>query len=135
MELDEKLIQLRIDVIERNIKEAREIVKGEIDYRNELALKHALLESIEACFDIANHIISVFDFRRPTSYSDAFEVLKENKIIDESLAERLKEMAKFRNFLVHRYAFVQKEKLIEIVNHDIKDIEEFVRVVLKLIKK
>ena len=135
MELDEKLIQLRIDVIERNIKEAREIVKGEIDYRNELALKHALLESIEACFDIANHIISVFDFRRPTSYSDAFEVLKENKIIDESLAERLKEMTKFRNFLVDRYAFVQKEKLIEIVNHDIKDIEEFVRVVLKLIKK
>ena len=97
MELDEKLIHLRIDVIERNIKEAREIVKGEIDYRNELALKHALLESIEACFDIANHIISVFDFRRPTSYSDVFEVLKENKIIDESLAERLKEMAKFRN--------------------------------------
>jgi len=87
-------------------------------------------ESIETCFDIANHIIPVFDFRRPTSYSDAFEVLKENKIIDESLAERLKEMAKFRNFLVHRYAFAQKkEKLIEIVNHDIKDIEEFVRVV------
>jgi len=42
MELDEKLIHLRIDVIERNIKGAREIVKGEIDYRNELALKHAL---------------------------------------------------------------------------------------------
>jgi hypothetical protein len=46
MELDKKLIQLRIDVIERNIKEAREIVKGEINYRDELALKHALLESI-----------------------------------------------------------------------------------------
>jgi len=43
MELDEKLLQLRIDVIERNIKEAREIVKGKIDYRNELALKHAFL--------------------------------------------------------------------------------------------
>ena len=135
MELDEKLIQLRVDVIERNIKEAKEIVKEEIDYRNELALKHALLESIEACFDIANHIISVFDFRRPTSYSDAFEVLKENGIIDENLAERLKEMAKFRNFLVHRYAFVQKEKLVEIVNQDIKDIEEFVRAVLKLVKR
>jgi hypothetical protein len=46
MELDRKLIQLRIDVIERNIKEAREMVKGEISYRDELALKHALLESM-----------------------------------------------------------------------------------------
>jgi len=27
MELDKRLIQLRIDIIERNIKEAREIVK------------------------------------------------------------------------------------------------------------
>ena len=68
------------------------------------------------------------------SYSDAFEVLKENRIIDEKLAERLKEMAKFRNFLVHRYAFVQKEKLVEIVKQDIKDIEDFVKVVLRLIK-
>jgi len=134
MELGKKLIQLRIDVIERNIKEAREIVKEKISYRDELALKHALLESIEACFDIANNIISAFDFRRPLSYSDAFEVLKENKIIDEKLAERLKEMAKFRNFLVHRYAFVQKEKLVEIVRQDIKDIE-FVKTVLKLMKK
>ena len=64
MELDKKLIQLRIDVIERNIKEARQIVREEISYRDELALKQALLESIEACFDIANNIISVFDFRR-----------------------------------------------------------------------
>jgi uncharacterized protein YutE (UPF0331/DUF86 family) len=44
-------------------------------------------------------------------------------------------MAKFRNFLVHRYAFVQKEKLVEIVKQDINDIQEFVKVVLKLIKK
>jgi len=32
MELDKKLIQLRIDVIERNIKEARQIVKEKISY-------------------------------------------------------------------------------------------------------
>ena len=109
MELDRKLIQLRIDIIERNLKEINEILKERINYRNELALKHALLEIIEACFDIANHIISVLGLRRPLSYSDIFEVLKENKIINENLAKRLKEMAKFRNFLVHRYPFAQKE--------------------------
>jgi uncharacterized protein YutE (UPF0331/DUF86 family) len=52
--------------------------------------------------------------------SDISEVLKENKIINENLAKRLKEMSKFRNFLVHRYPFVQKEKLIEIAKHDLK---------------
>jgi len=96
-------------MLERNIKEAREIVKWEISYGDELALKYALLESIEACFDIANHIISAFDFRRPLSYSDAFEVLNENRIIDGKLAERLKEMAKFRNFLFWRMLLFRKK--------------------------
>jgi len=43
------------------------------------------------------------------SYSDAFEVLKENRIIDEKLAERLKEMAKFRKFLVHSMLLFRKK--------------------------
>jgi uncharacterized protein YutE (UPF0331/DUF86 family) len=135
MELDRKLIQLRMDIIERNLKEIDEILKEEINYRNELALKHALLEIIEACFDIANHIISVLGLRRPLSYSDIFEVLKENKIINENLAKRLKEMAKFRNFLVHRYPFVQKEKLIEIAKYNLKDVKEFIKSILKFLKK
>jgi len=57
---------LRIDVIERNLKEIENIPKekpGKISYRDELALKHALLECIEACIDISNHIISVKGFR------------------------------------------------------------------------
>jgi hypothetical protein len=44
MELDKKLIQLRIDIIERNLKEVKNILKEKLTYRNELALKHALLE-------------------------------------------------------------------------------------------
>ncbi len=50
MELDKKLIQLRIDIIERNLKETDEILKEKINYRNELTLRHALLEIIEARF-------------------------------------------------------------------------------------
>jgi uncharacterized protein YutE (UPF0331/DUF86 family) len=51
------------------------------------------------------------------------------------LAKRLKEIAKFRNFLVHRYPFAQKEKLIEIAKHDLKDVKEFIKSILKFLKK
>jgi uncharacterized protein YutE (UPF0331/DUF86 family) len=138
MELDKKIIQLRIDVIERNLKEIENISKekpGKISYRDELALKHALLECIEACIDISNHIISVKGFRRPMDYSDVFLVLEENKIINKNFSYRLQEMAKFRNVLVHRYALVDRSKLFRIVKEDVKDIVEFVKVVLKSIDK
>lgn len=137
MELDKKVIQLRIDVIERNLKETRNITKEspkKINYRDELALKHALLESVEACADIANHIISTKGFRRPSDYSDIFAVLEENKIVNGSLSNRLQEMVKFRNVLVHRYAVVSMAQLFKIAKEDIKDIVEFVKVILKLVR-
>ena len=133
MELDERLVQLRIDIIERNLKEIREISKlKEMSYRDELALKHALLECIEACVDIANHIIATKGFRRPVDYKDVFRVLVENGIIDEEFSQRLQGMVGFRK--VHRYAYVDPKKLLEFASEDIKDIERFVRVVLRLIK-
>ena len=138
MELDKRTIQLRIDVIERNLREIKSIASEKlekIDYRDELALKHALLECIEACTDIANHIISVKGFRRPVDYKDVFVVLEENRIFDKNLSKRLQEMAKFRNVLVHRYAIVDRKKLFEITKKDVKDIVEFVKLILRFIGK
>ena len=38
---------------------------------------------IEACIDIAQHIISDQHFREPSSYRDTFAVLTENKILHQ----------------------------------------------------
>jgi len=132
MEPDKRLIQLRIDIIERNLKEIRDILKlKKMRYRDELALKHALLESIEACIDIANHIIATKGFRRPTDYKDIFVVLEENKIVPKGLSRKLQEMAKFRNVLVHRYATVDMNKLVQIAKKDIKDVNRFLNIIIK----
>jgi len=136
MELDERLIQLRIDIIEANLKEIRKIAKEKkLTYRDELALKHALLEAIEACTDIANHIIATKGWRRPESYRDVFKVLEENKVISRALSRRLQEMSGFRNVLVHKYASVDMRKVMKVSISDIRDIEKFVKIALKLIKK
>jgi len=140
MELDKELIQLRIDVIERNLQEINSIKeegyeKFSESFRDELAAKHALLESIEACVDIANHIIAVKGFRRPTDYKDVFKILQENKIISKELYVKLEEMAKFRNLLVHRYAEIETQKIFKIIKDDVRDVKEFVNMILKYIKK
>lgn len=136
MGLDKHLVNLRIDLIERNLKEIKSILgEGEEkflkSYRTTLAGRHALLESVEACIDIGNHLISSMGLRRPEDYRDVFAVLEENRIIPRNLSERLQKMAGFRNLLVHYYAKVDNKTVFSIMREDIKDISEFVKLILK----
>ncbi len=138
MALDKTLINLRIDLIERNLKEIEIIIsEGEENflknYRTILAGKHALLESIESCIDISNHIIASMGLRRPEDYKDVFAIIQENNIIAKPLSEKLQDMAGFRNLLVHFYAKVDNRKVFSIMHKDTKDISEFMKKILKYI--
>ncbi len=136
MKLDKRVVHLRIDVIERNLKEIKEIVKtSPLTYRDELALRHALLECAEACLDIGNHIIAVNNLRRPKDYRDVFAVLEEEKVIPKPLSRRLQEMVGFRNVLVHRYAHIDMRKVLQFAKKDVKDIEKFVEIIVSILKK
>lgn len=135
MKLDEELMNLRIDVIERNLTEINEITSEGYDsfkasYRDELAAKQALLESIEACIDISNYIIATQGFRRPTDYKDIFLVMGEQGILDKTLSGKLQEMAKFRNVLVHRYINIETERIFNLMENEIDDFKEFIKQIL-----
>lgn len=140
MELDKKLINLRIDVIERNLAEIKDITNEGYsnlisNYRNELASKQALLESIEACIDISNHIITVQGMRRPVDYKDIFLILGENDILDKNLSRKMQEMAKFRNVLVHRYINIENERLFKLMESETHDFREFIRQILSYMEE
>ena len=87
--------------------------------------------AIEACLDIANHIISDERLREPEDNRDVFKVLGENKIISARLQKRLEEMASFRNLIVHSYAKIDNEIVFGILKKRLRDIEEFMKVVSK----
>jgi uncharacterized protein YutE (UPF0331/DUF86 family) len=90
---------------------------------------------MEACVDIANYIISVKGFRRTEEYSEMFKVLKEEGVIAKELATKLEDMARFRNLLVHRYGELDNRRVLEIITHNLKEIEEFEREIEKFIKE
>lgn len=74
-----------------------EDIKKDRDKRN-MAL-HAMLVSIQSSINIANHIIADKGLRKPLTYREAFKILNEAEILSENLAERLADLASFRNFL------------------------------------
>ncbi len=82
--------------------------------------------SIEAIFDICNHIISDLRLRKPENYKDIFKVLFENNIISKTQFEKFTKMAGFRNILVHDYAKINREMVYEIILNNLNDFEEFI---------
>ncbi|RLF59413.1 MAG: DUF86 domain-containing protein [Thermoplasmata archaeon] len=129
--VDKDLIEGKFDIIERNLDFIRDNYSDigpedlENSYKDYQALKFSLFEMIEACIDIANHIISSERLRRAESYADMFKVLGESKVIPKDLAERLSLMARFRNLLIHRYETLDSNRIVEIVRDHLTDIEMF----------
>jgi uncharacterized protein YutE (UPF0331/DUF86 family) len=138
MQIDEKLIQGKIDIIENNfnfLDQYKNIKpKDFIDsFKDIQAVKYTLLEIIEACIVIASHLVSVNNFQRPKTYAELFEVLGNNKIINNELSSNLSNMARFRNLLVGSYANIDDIKVLKYVKEDLDNIKEFIKEVLMLI--
>lgn len=97
--------------------------------------KYYLQVSIECCLDVANHVIASEKFRPPQDYADSFRILQENGLIVPKLAVRLRQMAKFRNRLVHLYGEVDDAFVYGVIKNDLGDFEQFKAAVLDFIKK
>ena len=86
------------------------------DLRN--MVLHALLVSIQASIDIANHLISEKGLRRPANYRETFNILGDAGLISNDLASKLSDLAGFRNVLVHIYWGLDMDAVYGILQND-----------------
>ncbi|MFC1516710.1 DUF86 domain-containing protein [Thermodesulfobacteriota bacterium] len=96
--------------------------------------KYYLQVSIESCLDVANHIIASEKFRAPQDYSDSFTVIQEQGLIASELGDKLRQMTKFRNRLVHLYGEIDDAYVYEYIKEDLRDLEEFKSIIINLYK-
>jgi len=137
-EIVDRLISL-ISEYTRDLKEAAASYKKFSDFKadkkTQRYVERTLQIGIEACLDLANHIISAEGFREPSSNADAFYVLCENKIIPMSFFNKLKDMASFRNLMVHNYAKVDVAKVYGILKRHIKAFDTYLSYTVKFLRK
>lgn len=138
--VDKDLVEAKFDIIDRNLKflkEFEEIDESsfERNFRDIQASKYSLLEITEACIDIASHIIAAEGYRRAETYSEMFEILQEESVISKKLADRLTEMAGFRNLLVHRYGEIDNKHILEIIQKDMKDVKMFMQKIIDFLER
>lgn len=56
-------------------------------------------KAIQACLDVASHVVATEGFREPTDYGDLFRILEENDVLSPATADRMVEIAGVRNVL------------------------------------
>lgn len=96
------------------------------------AARYSFIVLIEASMNIANHICARLLNKAPANYAETFLLLGESGIIKLDLAEKLAQMSRFRNLLVHGYAKVDDKKLLEIIRKDLIDVNEFLNEIGKI---
>lgn len=135
--VDEALIASKIKLLEEYLRDLTEARK-QLDSRRFASdkimrryVERTLHLAIEACLDIANHIISYEGYREPSSNRDTFQVLSEQGVISDELCNRLMRMAQFRNLIVHDYARVDPAIVYSILTDNVGDIVEFAQTVVE----
>ena len=138
MELDPQKLQTRVADIQENLAQIRAIIKlsdQELisDPRNLAAIKYNLIVILEALGSICTHICAKKLQKAVSEYADCFDHLCEAGLVDKELGEQLIKMARFRNRLVHMYWNTDDQLVLQYVRSDLKIVEEFIKVIGKLI--
>jgi uncharacterized protein YutE (UPF0331/DUF86 family) len=84
-----------------------------------------LLSAIEAALNICFHVTAKKLKSIPEDYGDCFKRLGQANLIPAPLAERLADMARFRNRLVHLYWDIDYNDVYDIIENHLTDLEEF----------
>lgn len=92
------------------------------------AVERWLQVAIEACVDIAFHVVAFEGWTPPESARTAFDSLAAHGRIDATLAARLSAAASLRNLLVHDYAVVDLGRIAKIVEKDLVDLRAFAKI-------
>jgi len=96
--------------------------------------KYHFIVAIESCIDMCNHLIARNGYRLPDDYSDTFKVMAEVNAIDSIFAEDLKNMAKFRNRLVHLYWEVDDKQIYDLLQSRISDFKKFLNSIARFLE-
>ena len=95
------------------------------DFTRQLAVERAFQAAIEACTDIAAHIVSVYQLGQPQAGRDVYRFLAESGYLDPSFAEAMMAMVGLRNRIVHLYWDVDIEKLHQYLQEDVVLLRQF----------
>ncbi len=129
---DPDLIAKKLALIETSVRELETLARPadiESDIREERFVEHTLQIAIQAAVDAASHIVSDERLGEPSTNRELFELMRRAGWLPNELVVRLKDMAGFRNILVHGYEVVDVAIVRDIVESHLGDLLRYVEII------
>lgn len=92
-----------------------------------------LQRAIQACLDLANHLIASNDWELPRSASHSVNIVIDQGVVPAELRSSLIAMVGFRNIAVHEYAALDAAILAAIVEKHLPDLEAYASACMRLL--
>lgn len=130
MVADRRKVEDRIDRIRRYKRDLEEFGRIPRDAfrtnrERQYAVLHAMQNAIEGCIEIASHIVSADHLGAPTDYAHLFSLLEENQVIPPPTADAMRQMARFRNRIVHLYWDLDLDLVYEYLTGRLGDFDSY----------
>jgi len=126
---DPVLVAKKLAVIETCVRELRSLARPEVirsDVRERRFIEHTLQIAIQAALDVASHVVADDRLGEPDTNRALFDLLASGGRLPASLASTMRDMAGFRNVLVHGYQSVDIAILEDVVRNRLDDLLAFV---------
>ena len=124
--IENKISHIRkyLRILDGYQKYSRKEIEENIDLKG--AVERYLYLAAQATIDLSEAAVAYKNFRKPTTMSESFYILNEEKIISNELTEKLVKMTGFRNAVAHDYEKLNYEIVYDVLQNRLKDIEEFI---------
>lgn len=124
--VDRQTVERRLFKLEQSLRKLKELSKVSWDeYIKDEGIRDRVERNLhiaaQICIDIGSHVIADREYRAPQGYGDIFAVLMEEGLLPKDLADTMKQIAGFRNILVHDYLEVDPK----IVYDSLKKTDDF----------
>lgn len=116
-----------LKILERYKGYKKEDIESDIDIKG--AVERYLYLVVQSTIDLSESIIAYKNFRKPTTMSEAFDILNEEGIISIELTNELIKMVGFRNIITHDYEKLDYEIVYNVLQKGEKDIKAFISMI------
>lgn len=137
--LRSKIIAARTEWIRRMLAQLRKLPLDDYDTfrsdpRNIAAAESYLRRALEALLDLGRHILAKGFAQPVTEYREIAAGLASVGVLDEDTARGMREMAGYRNRMVHFYHEIQEEELFQIVSEELDDVDRVLNAILEWLR-
>jgi uncharacterized protein YutE (UPF0331/DUF86 family) len=128
--VNEEIVTVKLRQINKytnDLKEIRGLSREEYvdDMITQRAVERTLMNLVQACIDLAQHIRAAEGLTPGGTAKREFEALGHADIISPEVQEKMEESAGFRNVLAHRYGSVDHEIVYNVLHNDLHWFEKF----------